>query len=315
MATDYAGEEDDRACFPFLKLSAELRLMIYRMALRHDEPLTLSISKPQPLAESEGSDDDSIEDQLAVAQRAEEMALRIQQVSRARHIAMRRAAAMERSPMGRVLRERARAAGLQMPADPNRPPRDVRFDQPGVGGRTGPKPNNPPPRPKRNLVPNLLCLNKQINREARAVLYSENVIALDLQTSIYSINSLRQPTRSLLKHIRITIASYHDILDGFSDLVRLALRYCWGLQTLTICLSGGWQPVTLHDTLNNTCATKLYANAFHILRWLPKNASITLEGQPGPEMRRVVEQCGQVAQELDEVRPIAAPSPAGQYVR
>ena len=95
------------------------------------------------------------------------------------------------------------------------------------------KPSDP------SLVPALLRVNKQIYREASRILYSENVMLLDLSNAIYSVNSLRQKTRSLFKHVKINIYSHHDILDGFSDLVRVGLRSCMGLQTLTIELPGG----------------------------------------------------------------------------
>ncbi|KAF2103687.1 hypothetical protein NA57DRAFT_30866 [Rhizodiscina lignyota] len=230
--------------FPFLQLSAEIRLIIYRQALVSDGPLLFSVSKPEEAPKDFDEDFDSGEFDSGV-----------------------------------LLRD------------------SKQSQQKGA-----------------DLVPALLRVNKQIYREASRILYSENVILLDLNTAIYSVNSLQQKTRSLFRHIRINITSHHDILDGFSDLVRVGLRYCKGLRTLTVDLPGGWATLDPGSDGDNTTAGKprysrnnVYANAFHILRWLPKSTQVILEGSPSPEIRKVVAHREKAAKELDEVSECSSP--------
>lgn len=292
--------------FPFMKLSAELRLMIYRMALRHEGPLLLSIHKPKPLVQEEEassptSTDDDVIAFLNDLPRVDPYSLRSRVPAAARQSTLLNATTL--GGHGVI----APVIPQQNTSEASRP-RRTRARGPAVA-----KAKSKPVRAPTNLVPAILCLNRQIYREARSVLYSENIINLELDTSIFSVNSLRQPTRSLLKHIHVSIASYHDILDGFSDLVRLGLRYCWGLQVLTISLPGGWPNLPSENLPNGKkCTGNVYANAFHILRWLPKTTKIILEGDPSSEIKKVVEQCGRAAEELDEVSRhflvVAAPS-------
>jgi epsin len=145
------------------------------------------------------------------------------------------------------------------------------------------------------LVPALLQLNKQVYREARQVLYSENIFILSLESGNFTLSSLHQRSRSLIKHVVLTIPSHHDILDGFADLVRLGLRYCWGLKTFKIILHAA-----LPDD-GRMGSTSVYANAFHILRWLPRGCSVVLEGHVSDNVRRVVVEEGRLMSVLDEV--------------
>lgn len=157
---------------------------------------------------------------------------------------------------------------------------------------SGPSRNDP-------ILPVLLRLNSQINKEARQLLYSENVFTLSLSSGIHTLSTLHQRSRSLIKHIVLTIPSHHDILDGFADLVRLGLRYCWGLKSFRIILEA-----PLPDTSNTAAvgtATSVYANAFHILRWLPRGCSVVLEGEVSDQVRRVVSEEGRLMNVLDEV--------------
>lgn len=147
------------------------------------------------------------------------------------------------------------------------------------------------------IVPEILRLNKLIYREARQVLYSDNVFTLSLTSGIHTLSSLHQRSRSLIKHVVLTIPSHHDILDGFADLVRLGLRYCWGLKTFKIILQA-----SLPDDGRVTGATSVYANAFHILRWLPRGCNVGLEGNVSDTVKRVVAEEGRLQAVLDEVR-------------
>lgn len=291
--------ERSRDSFPFMKLSAELRMMIYRVALRSNEPLLLSIEREKPTAQPAKPDVEKLtQDVLAKVRarhsngqappgpsetwrRSVELADERTRTVASFHEALSDMLNQQNGPYG--WQSRTQRTISITPSESTSHHEDATAQA--------------------NLVPNILCLNRQVYREARSVLYSENIIKLELANSIFSLNSLRQPTRSLLKHIHVSINSYHDILDGFSDLVRLALRYCWGLQSLTICLPGGWPTFPTESTPDGKRGTpNVYANAFHILRWLPRTTKVTLEGDPNPEIIKVVEQCGRAVEELDEVR-------------
>jgi epsin len=169
---------------------------------------------------------------------------------------------------------------------------------PFSGFRHAPRPLSPCEdmgQSKDPLVPTILQLNQQVYREARQVLYSENIFILSLESGNYTLSSLHQRSRSLVKHVVLTIPSHHDILDGFADLVRLGLRYCWGLKTFKIILHAA-----LPDD-GRMGSTSVYANAFHILRWLPRGCSVVLEGCVSENVRRVVAEEGRLMSTLDEV--------------
>ncbi|OCL13805.1 hypothetical protein AOQ84DRAFT_282375 [Glonium stellatum] len=145
------------------------------------------------------------------------------------------------------------------------------------------------------IVPALLRVSQQVYREARPVLYADNRFVLQLDSAGHTLRTLHQRSRSLIKHVCLTIPTHHDILEGFADLVRLGLRYCWGLRTFTITL-----PYMFPEDRTISSTTNVYANAFHILRWLPKNCVVKLEGNVHEEIRRVVEDNGRLAVSLDE---------------
>lgn len=145
------------------------------------------------------------------------------------------------------------------------------------------------------IVPALLRVSQQIYREAHPVLYADNRFVLQLDSANHTLSTLHQRSRSLIKHVCLTIPTHHDILEGFADLVRLGLRYCWGLRTFTITL-----PYMFPEDRTISSTTNVYANAFHILRWLPKNCVVKLEGNVHEEIRRVVENNGRLAVTLDE---------------
>ncbi|KAF1969576.1 hypothetical protein BU23DRAFT_571491 [Bimuria novae-zelandiae CBS 107.79] len=132
-----------------------------------------------------------------------------------------------------------------------------------------------------------------VYKEARKVLYSENDFALSTTSGVATLAQLHQRSRSLIKSVSLAIPTHHDILDNFADLVRLGLRYCWGLKTFTIRLD-----VMLPDfEAGNT----IYANAFRILRWLPKGCKVILEGNVNDSVKRVVGEEGRLLVELDEI--------------
>lgn len=99
----------------------------------------------------------------------------------------------------------------------------------------------------------------------------------------------------MIKDVTLTIPSHHDILDGFADIVRLGLRYCWGLKRFTIVLPG-------HFPEGGVVGNEgVYANAFRILRWLPRGCGVVLEGGGNEGIVRVVEDEGRLRGGLDEV--------------
>lgn len=147
------------------------------------------------------------------------------------------------------------------------------------------------------IIPEILRLNKLIYKEARQVLYSDNIFTLSLASGIHTLSTLHQRSRSLIKSVVLTIPSHHDILDGFADLVRLGLRYCWGLKFFKIIL----QASLPDDGGRVSGATSVYANAFHILRWLPRGCSVVLEGCVSESVMRVVREEGRLQGVLDEV--------------
>jgi epsin len=171
-------------------------------------------------------------------------------------------------------------------------------DFPIAPARRSRVPSPPPdsPTPLDPVVPTILRLNQHIYKEARSVLYSNNIFTLSLSSGIHTLSTLHQRSRSLIKHVILTIPSHHDILDGFADLVRLGLRYCWGLKTFKIIMQA-----SLPDDGRMTHATSVYANAFHILRWLPRGCKVVLEGNVSEVVRDVVREEGRLQSVLDEV--------------
>lgn len=136
-----------------------------------------------------------------------------------------------------------------------------------------------------------------IYKEARKVFYSHNNFTLSIESSVATLAQMHQRSRSLIKSVTLAIPSHHDILDSFADLVRLGLRYCWGLKTFTIRLD-----VMLpdFDSLPVGHHGGIYANAFRILRWLPKGCKVILEGNVNESVKRVVAEEGRLLVELDE---------------
>lgn len=265
----------DKDIFPFLELPAEIRLHVYYMALVRPEPILLHVQRAPGKVEEEPDEPSSTAN--------EQRDLTEEDSSTPDHLTSR----------ARTLRDNflAHPSNSQLLSR-----RTLRNSSPDpcptvVAASSGPSRNDP-------ILPVLLRLNSQINKEARQLLYSENVFTLSLSSGIHTLSTLHQRSRSLIKHMVLTIPSHHDILDGFADLVRLGLRYCWGLKSFRIILEAA-----LPDTSNTAAvgtATSVYANAFHILRWLPRGCSVVLEGEVSDQVRRVVSEEGRLMNVLDE---------------
>lgn len=156
----------------------------------------------------------------------------------------------------------------------------------------------PRPQDADPLHVNLLRTSKLIYKESRAILYGENNFLLDLDTAQSTLAALHQRSRGQIKRLRVTIPSHNFILERFSEVVRLSLRYCWRLRRFVI-----HTPFVLPGAEGSSTSgnTTVYANAFDILRWLPRQCEVVLEGNVCEEIRRVVEKNSNLAKSLDEV--------------
>ncbi|KAF1911300.1 hypothetical protein BDU57DRAFT_524344 [Ampelomyces quisqualis] len=270
-ATDLADAPLPKHIFPFMKLPAELRIHIYYMALVRNEPITLHIARVP---------DKPDEDLSPSATPPRGCSPPTRERSESPTAAL---FAAETTPPPRAWQNIA-----NNPLGPSSPgssqPSTDECAQPQPKAQTGDA-----------VVPVLLRLNKQIHKEARQLLYAENIFTLHLSSGIHTLSTLHQRSRSLIKHVVLTIPSHHDILDGFADLVRLGLRYCWGLKSFRIILQA-----SLPDDGRIGGATSVYANAFHILRWLPRGCSVVLEGCVSETVRKVVVEEGRLMSVLDE---------------
>jgi hypothetical protein len=184
--------------------------------------------------------------------------------------------------------------------------RPVNLSNPPRGRRTAATtitttvlpPRAPRPQDVDPLLVKLLCASKLIYKEARAILYGENKFMLDLDTAQITLAALHQRSRGQIKYLRVTIPTHNEILERFAELVRLSLRYCWRLKRFVIHMPFVLPGAEGSSTSGNTT---VYANAFDILRWLPRQSEVILEGNVCEEIRRVVEKNSNLAKSLDEV--------------
>ena len=229
---------------------------------------------------------------------------------------MRTLRSLTRSNMQRNASSSANAANNQAPltlphiplrrnrivtnAHTNNPPRGRRsFPSSDV---IAPPPRAPRPQDVDPLLVNLLRASKLIYKESRAILYGENTFLLDLDTAQPTLANLHQRSRGQIKHLRVTIPTHNEILERFAEVVRLQLRYCWRLQRFVI-----HTPFVLPGAEGSSTSgnTTVYANAFDILRWLPRKCEVMLEGNVCEEIRKVVEKNLDLAKNLDDVSHIS----------
>ncbi|KAM0716592.1 hypothetical protein Q7P37_008037 [Cladosporium fusiforme] len=180
----------------------------------------------------------------------------------------------------------------------NHPPRGRRTVTISGTGASLANPRTPRPQDADPLHVNLLRTSKLIYKESRAILYGENNFLLDLDTAQPTLAALHQRSRGQIKRLRVTIPTHNEILERFSEVVRLSLRYCWRLQRFVI-----HTPFVLPGAEGSSTSgnTTVYANAFDILRWLPRQCEVVLEGNVCEEIRKVVEKNSNLAKSLDEV--------------
>ena len=154
------------------------------------------------------------------------------------------------------------------------------------------------PKSEDPLLVNILRTSKEIYKEARDVLYSENIFDLDISTAVTSLAALHQRSRRHIKHVELEIPTYTEILERFSEVVRLSLRYCSGLKNFVI-----HTPFTLPGADGSMSAsnTTVYANGFDILRWLPQGCEVLLHGNQNVEIEAVVRKHLDLAKTQDKV--------------
>lgn len=145
---------------------------------------------------------------------------------------------------------------------------------------------------KEPLPVKIFLVSKQIYQEALPVLYRENAFNLDLEFSLLTLTSLRQRTRSLIKHAILTMhdpsRQYHT---GFNHFFVNGLRYCFGLQKLDILLADNIMPMLC-----------LYDLKAHVLRWLPKSCVVEVKGDHmEDEVLEIVDEHNMLAKTLDLV--------------
>jgi len=159
-------------------------------------------------------------------------------------------------------------------------------------------PRAPRPQDVDPLLVKILSTSKLVYKEARSILYGENNFMLDLDTAQHTLAALHQRSRGQIKTLRVIIPTHNEILERFAEVVRLSLRYCWRLKRFII-----YMPFILPGAEGSSTSgnTTVYANAFDILRWLPRQCEVVLEGNVCEEIRRVVEKNSNLAKSLDEV--------------
>ncbi|GAB7364066.1 hypothetical protein MBLNU230_g4619t1 [Neophaeotheca triangularis] len=287
--------------FRLMDLPAELRLNIYRCCLTrpynillHKEPAppVAKSSPPLPSVDNDGDEVESDDDVNGI------MAVGTARITGPRTVGSNDSDAIRAAVRARMRTSTGGTAGRRVTrssAQANRASQDA-IDSNSYTPL--PPPRIPKPQDQDPLVPAILCVSKQVYKEARSVLFADNKFDLELQSALPSLARLHQRSRGQIKHIELTIVNHGDILEKFAEVIRLGLRYCWGLQRFVIHM-----PFSLPgDGSGSHGTTTVYANAFDILRWLPRQAEVVLEGNVCEEIRTVAGKCANLAKTLDEVQ-------------
>ena len=302
--------------FPLMRLPAELRLHIYRCALVRPYPIVLhkepppkpvkqfkaSAKAPAPPAPEDASESDRVWS-------GDDSPPSIQYVPRRQPFAGPvRPAAVPLTMHEIWMHENDPEAWRATTEPAPRAHSVVHHPQPRAAPVQEEVPREPRPQDEDPLNAALLSASHTIYKEARQVLYGENTFALRFGSAIPSIGSLHQRSRSMIRHVHLVIPCPSDILDEFAEIVRLSLRYCWGLKSFTIILpfrlTGG--EADSRTALSNLSTMHMYASAFNILRWLPKDTEVMVEGEICDEIRDTIAQNARLAKVLDAVsdRPV-----------
>ncbi|KAI5356790.1 hypothetical protein Slin15195_G051740 [Septoria linicola] len=308
--------DKDTKPFPIMELPTEIRLEIYRACLTRPYNILLSKREQPPPVKEDGevnsngsgtafqlsSDEDergaNVSSNQIIAPRRTLSGIR--SVSTRSTRPSRPASSMATSASSNFTSGTSTASG-SMNANPlfrsagtSRSGRRVAVDSRKYSAQ---------PEPERKqqqdpLITNVLRASKEIYKEARSVLYSENHFVLDLNTAMQTLGHLHQRSRRQIKHVELEIPTYNEILERFQETVRLSLRYCSGLKKFIIHM-----PFTLPgaDGSGTTGNTTVYANGFDILRWLPQECDIIMEGNICSEIELVVNKHLHLAKTLDKL--------------
>ncbi|CZT24855.1 uncharacterized protein RCC_10583 [Ramularia collo-cygni] len=288
--------DKDEMPFRLMDLPTEIRLEIYRACLTRPYPILLSRQPQLPKSEARpglgSSADNASRAQHRRAMRATASHLPAQTTSS--HIAN----APPQSAVALPARNTAAGtgSGFQLLVTAVGPQAgwqtDLGRDRSGEGTGVQRNQRGDP------LLTSILRVNKEVYKEARGVLYSENYFTLDLNTAQSTLACLHQRSRRQIKHIELEIPSYNDILERFQETVRLSLRYCSGLKECCIHMPFMLPGADGSGTSGNTT---VYANGFDILRWLPQECNIVLEGATCVEIEQVVSKHRHLAKTLDKL--------------
>ena len=297
MVDEPMVEEEPVKPFLLLNLPTEIRLEIYKYCLVRPGPVLLSrVEKPlAPVKQTIDEAEDDVEDDDATASTASASPATRHHTTRS-------------SQSGRLrVRSGHTTASRIIQPTPNTPETAVRpapLSKPDPPKDTRPRMANP-------FIINILRTSKAVYKEARDVLYGENDFTLNLRTAVASLAALHQRSRGRIRHIECEIGTYSEILESFSETVRLSLRYCSGLRTLVV-----HTPFSLPGADGNGSSgnTTVYANGFDILRWLPRGCEVVLKGVKNPEIDAVVERHRGLARTQDKVRYNAPWLRTGRWV-
>ena len=324
----FMEETEEEKPFPLMELPTEIRLEIYRACLTRPYKILLSRVEqpkcPEPTTtddgQAEGDTDDLVVDderQLELARQHTLRTLNWRPSSPTNPVSF----GSQRLPNG--TRPVARInRSIRLASSPSTSQSSTNAGSSTVGA-SAPITYYPAPHPRSRsrrtqrpvvqtkptydtptkgedpLVINILRTSKEVYKEARGVLYSENVFDIDINTAVNSLAALHQRSRRNIKHIELEIPTYTEILERFSEIVRLSLRYCTGLKKFVI-----HTPFTLPgaDGSMSSSNTTVYANGFDILRWLPQQCEVVLEGSRNAEIEAVVTKHLNLAKTQDKVR-------------
>lgn len=290
--------------FPIMQLPTEIRLEIYRACLTRPKKILLAKVEKPPQARSTIVETSEEETSSADAQRADgspasrgvprrHMRTRSSQHNRSSSSTLsNRSSSGSSTSSGSSISTLASAASIPMLTPvTSLTPEESEPQSSKQAACTVPPSDDA-------LIVTILRASKEIYKEARDVLYSENIFEIDLDNAIHSLAALHQRSRRHIKHIELSIPTYTDILESFSEVVRLSLRYCTGLKTLVIRT-----PFTLPGTdgAGSVGNAAVYANGFDILRWLPQCCEVVLEGCHNPEIDAVVGKHLNLAKTQDKV--------------
>jgi len=268
-----------------MDLPTELRLHIFRCALVRPYDVLLHKDQPPPPMPPKRESASDEEDEEAATESRQQRILGLRRGESNTRLRTRSQTARARTNVERHRQIRRDLRGRRTPTLPAAPVKKVR------------------PQDEDPLNAALLRVSQRVYKEARQVLYSENTFYVEFDSGVQTMQALHQRSRSMIRHMKLTIPCPSDILDEFADLVRLAIRYCWHLQKFEIVLPFRLTSADydVRNSVANRATIHMYANSFNILRWLPRQTKVTVEGEVCDEIRKVISQNEMLAKILDDV--------------